>query len=313
MIKNLMLLLLVFIFILPSAFAQNYEIIPDKGIEELVTLGESRDNVIETLGKPDMRFSLGQFFTSSNYDWAVYFYNEYSISLVFNEKEEVIYIGTGSEKYSTSDNITVGATFDKVVDTYGGDYVTEEDPAYDYIVDYGKMGMDFKFIDEKVAEIGISHKTVFTSSNSVTTSGTYIIKPFRGIEGVIYLGNTKDQVWNVWGEPSMIESMAQYFGPDAEEWRGYFFKNYNIYLLFNEEDKITAIGAISSAYTTEKGIKTGDSVETLVSTYGSNYSQKPGGKDADYKINYSSMGLEFNIKNGKIAGIVIWAESIFSY
>jgi hypothetical protein len=144
---------------------------------------------------------------------------------------------------------------------------------------------------------------------SAGNAKTYQIIPGYGIDGVIYIGNTKEQVLKSWGEPAMIVPMENILGPAAKAWQAYLYPKYMINLIFSKEDKIIFIGAKSDLYSTPEGIKAGSSLDTVVKTYGNDYFKEASNdKECDYKIKYDKLGYEFSIKNDYVFEIVIWVK-----
>lgn len=142
---------------------------------------------------------------------------------------------------------------------------------------------------------------------SICNAKQYQIIPGYGIDGVIYIGNTKQQVLKSWGDPAMIIPLGNVFGPAAKDWQAYFYPKYMINLIFSKEDKIIFIGAKSDLYSTPEGIKAGSSLDNVIKTYGNDYFKEASNdKEYDTKIKYDKLGYEFHIKDNYVFETIIW-------
>ena len=142
---------------------------------------------------------------------------------------------------------------------------------------------------------------------SIAFGNTNEMKPGYGIEGVIYLGNTRDQVIQAWGEPDMVLPLELYFGPSAEGWKGYFYVDYDISLAFNQYDKIIHIATKSNKYFTPEGIKVGHSFDDVVKVYGNDYfKERCVDEEWDYKLRYEKEGFEFHFTGNSLGQIGVF-------
>lgn len=319
--KKVLLISLTLILLFSSpVFAETYYVIPERGIEGVVYLGNTKDQITQNWGEPEMILPLEEIFGSSVKGCKGYFYPDYSINLAFDDKDILFYIGTESNKYITKEGIMMGDLFSKVVNIYGEDYFKERevDENFDYKIVYEKPGYEFKFSNDSLGYIGVMSSNPpwksgnNTSANQSGTTGnssgtSFLMVPGYGVENLVYLGNTKDQITGVWGEPAAILPLEAFFGPIAKDWKAYIYPERSLNLAFNEYDKIFYIVTESDIYATPGGIKVGDSVNKLISTYGEDYYREPVYNDEkfDYKIVYDKIGLECKFKNDIIVELAI--------
>ena len=145
--------------------------------------------------------------------------------------------------------------------------------------------------------------TILTSSAALANQ----IKPDYGIDGVIYLGNTKDQVIASWGQPTMSIPAEVFLGVLGKNCEGYFYTKYSIGLIFDKDGRIIYIATSSTKHATVEGIKVGDGLNAVLNTYGSDYyKEKTIDPKYDYRIRYEKLGYEFRFKNDKVTDIGVF-------
>ena len=140
-----------------------------------------------------------------------------------------------------------------------------------------------------------------------SASAQYVMTPDYGIEGVIYLGNSRNDVLNSWGEPTAIVPLSLALGVYGEGSDLYVYRSYSLSLFFNKEDKLSYISASSGNYATPEGIRAGDSLDEVIYTYGNDYfKERTYDPNYDYRIRYEKLGFEFRFKDDIVTDIGIF-------
>ncbi len=147
---------------------------------------------------------------------------------------------------------------------------------------------------------------IFLSSFAAST-GEYKMVGGYGIDDLIYLGNTEDQIEEYWGEPTATIPLEVFLGSYGKDGAAYFYAPYGITLLFDGKGKLVYIAVASGDYVTAEGIKVGDGENKVISTYGSDYfKERAFDPKNDYRLRYEKSGYEFSIRDGKVIGIGVF-------
>lgn len=145
--------------------------------------------------------------------------------------------------------------------------------------------------------------------SSVTLAGNYQVKGDYGVEGLVYLGNTKEQITSAWGEPTASIPLELYLGSFGEDAEAYFYASYGTGVFFDAEDVIVYIAVSGESYITAEGIRISDTLDKVTGTYGSDYfKERPYDPKNDYRLRYEKLGYEFSFRDGKVIAIGVFRK-----
>jgi len=130
-------------------FSQNYYISPGRGVEGLIYLGEDMARIFQKWGPSNT--------INEGYGVLLYNYSKYQIGFgtdIVSNKVVGIYVNT--YLYKTPEGLSVGTTYENVVNTYGSNYRLQSKTSAGGVgIFYDRRGIGFSILNNVVVSIVI--------------------------------------------------------------------------------------------------------------------------------------------------------------
>jgi hypothetical protein len=237
----------------------------------------------------------------NNKDGSIYTFENGIALTVIDKSGKISAIMIDRKKVTTERGIEVGDSVNKIVSAYGNAIISSYDnyDLYEYFYNgssayilrfaVDKQNKTVKYIGVRLQQSGnaADNNTNSTISNkenakAITQNSTPIGLGLRdAIIAKIQLNSTMSEVKSIIGSPIKVDN----------SWSGllYSFKNGLELTVANKSDKVSAIMIDQNKFTTERGIKVGDSVNKIISAYGNANVSSYGHYDLyEYSYNDSS-------------------------